>query len=103
MYTISFENVQGEDLVLVDLVSGARTNMTEGAIYTFHAEANESNDYRFQVVSAAKMPTSIDEVEAAKTKKVGVYTLTGQYLGNASIFNALPAGVYVVDGVKKVK
>lgn len=103
MYTISFENVEGEDLVLVDLVNGARTNMAEGAIYTFHAGANETNDYRFQVVAAAKMPTSIENTEAQSTKKAGVYTLTGQYLGNASIFNALPAGVYVVDGVKKVK
>lgn len=104
MYTISFENVEGEDLVLVDLVNGTRTNIEEGAIYTFFAEANEANDYRFQVVAAAKMPTSIDNTEVdANVKKAGVYTLTGQYLGNASIFNALPAGVYVVDGVKKVK
>ncbi|MBO4690032.1 MAG: hypothetical protein J5621_04080, partial [Paludibacteraceae bacterium] len=73
LYTISFENVQGEDLVLVDLVNGARTNMTEGAIYTFHAEANETNDYRFQVVAAAKMPTSIENTEAQSTKKAGVY------------------------------
>jgi hypothetical protein len=78
--------------------------MTEGAIYTFYAEANEVNDYRFQVVAAAKMPTSIENTEVgANAKKAGVYTLTGQYMGNASIFNALPAGVYVVDGVKKVK
>ena len=104
MYTISFENVRGENLVLVDLVNGNRTNITEGAIYTFRADANESNDYRFQIVTPAKTPTSIDNTDAAaNNKKAGVYTLTGQYLGNASVFNALPAGVYVVDGVKKVK
>ena len=104
MYTISFENVQGEDLILVDLVNGARTNIEEGAVYTFHAEANETNDYRFQIIVPAKLPTGIDQAEAdASAKKAGVYTLTGLYLGNASIFNALPAGVYVVDGVKKVK
>ena len=102
MYTISFENVEGEDLVLVDLVNGTRTNMTEGAVYTFNAEANESNDYRFEIVGAAKMPTAIENTEVKANAK-GVYTLTGQYLGNVSIFNALPAGVYVVDGMKKVK
>lgn len=104
IYTVSFENVSGENLVLVDLINGARTNITEGAIYTFRAEANESNDYRFQIVTPAKTPTSIDNTDAdARAKKAGVYTLTGQYLGNASIFSTLPAGVYVVDGVKKVK
>ena len=102
MYTISFENVQGEELVLIDLVNGNRTSMTEGAIYTFHAEANESNDYRFQVVAAAKMPTAIENAEAVKSAK-GIYTITGQYMGEMNVWNSLPAGVYVVNGEKLVK
>jgi hypothetical protein len=102
MYTISFENVQGEDLVLVDLANGARTNIEEGAIYTFHAEANESNDYRFEIVGRANMPTAIDNTEAVKSAK-GIYTLTGQYMGEMNVWNSLPAGVYVVNGEKRVK
>ena len=102
MYTISFENVEGEDLVLVDLANGARTNIEEGAIYTFHAEANESNDYRFEIVGRANMPTAIDNTEAVKSAK-GVYTITGQYVGEMNVWNTLPAGVYVVNGEKRVK
>jgi hypothetical protein len=102
MYTISFEDVQGEDLVLVDLVNGNRTNITEGAIYTFYADANESNDYRFEIVAAAKVPTAIENTEVVKSAK-GIYTITGQYVGEMNVWNALPAGVYVVNGEKKVK
>jgi len=102
MYTISFENVEGESLVLIDLANGARTNIEEGAIYTFHAEANESNDYRFEIVGRQNMPTAIDNTEAVKSAK-GVYTITGQYVGEMNVWNTLPAGVYVVNGEKRVK
>ena len=102
MYTISFENVEGEDLVLVDLANGTRTNIEEGEIYTFHAEANESNDYRFEIVGRANMPTAIDNTEAVKSVK-GVYTITGQYVGEMNVWNTLSAGVYVVNGEKRVK
>ena len=100
-YTISFEDVQGEELVLIDLANGARTNITEGAIYTFRAEANESNDYRFEIV-ARKAATAIENTEAVKSVK-GVYTITGQYVGEMNVWNTLPAGVYVVNGEKRVK
>ena len=102
MYTISFENVEGESLVLIDLANGARTNIEEGAIYTFHAEANESNDYRFQIINTNGIMTGIENAEAVKSAK-GVYTITGQYVGEMNVWNTLPAGVYVVNGEKRVK
>ena len=102
-YTINFSNIKGEEMVLVDLVSGAKSVMTEGGSYSFYLAAGESNDYRFQVIGRANMPTDVETVENAAGNGNGVYTITGQYMGNMSIWNTLPAGVYVVDGVKRVK
>ena len=44
--------------------------------------------------------TSIDNT-TDNAKANGIYTLLGQYVGED--FNALPAGVYIVNGVKVVK
>ena len=46
------------------------------------------------------MPTALENAEVKANVK-GVYTLMGQYLGEK--IDKLPAGVYVVDGVKVVK
>ena len=100
-YTISFENIRGEQFAIRDLVNGQVINMTEGATYEFYAA--ESNDYRFQIVRRANMPTDVETVENAAVNGNGVYSITGQYMGNMSIWNTLPAGVYVVDGVKRIK
>ena len=100
LYTLSFSDVMGNDLVLVDLANGAQVNIEEGATYTFAASANETNDARFQIVEARKMPTDVETIEAAKAQK-GIYSLVGAYLGED--FDVLPAGIYVVNGVKVVK
>ena len=99
-YTIEFANVQGEELTLIDHETGARVAMVEGATYEF--TANGTNDYRFEIVGRANMPTAIDNTEAVKSAK-GVYTITGQYVGEMNVWNTLPAGVYVVNGEKRVK
>ena len=101
-YTLNFSDINGEELVLVDLVNGSKTVMTEGASYQFFLAEGEANDYRFQIVGRQNMPTALENVENAANGN-GIYSLTGQYMGNMSIWNTLPAGVYVVDGVKRVK
>ena len=101
-YTIEFANVQGEELTLIDYETGARVAMVEGTTYEFNADANTVNDYRFEIVGRANMPTAIDNTEAVKSAK-GVYTITGQYVGEMNVWNTLPAGVYVVNGEKRVK
>ena len=101
-YTIEFTDVQGEELTLIDHETGAQVAMVEGNTYAFTAAANATNDYRFEVVGAAKMPTAIENAEAVKNAK-GIYTITGQYLGEMNVWNSLPAGVYVVNGEKRVK
>ncbi len=100
IYTLTFTDIMGNDLVLVDLANGAQVNIEEGATYTFAASANETNDARFQIVEARKMPTDVETIEAAKAQK-GIYSLVGAYLGED--FDVLPAGIYVVNGVKVVK
>lgn len=100
VYTMTFNNVQGNALTLVDLANGAQVNIEEGATYTFAASANETNDARFQIVEARKMPTDVETIESAKAQK-GIYSLVGAYLGED--FDVLPAGIYVVNGVKVVK
>lgn len=99
-YTIEFAKVQGEELALVDHATGARVAIVEGATYEFTAEGID--DYRFEIVKPAKMPTAIDNTNAVKSVK-GIYTITGQYMGEMNVWSTLPAGVYVVNGEKLVK
>ncbi len=101
-FTISFANVEGREFTLVDHETGARVEIAEGNTYEFNADANTVNDYRFEIVGRANMPTAIDNTEAVKSVK-GVYTITGQYVGEMNVWNTLPAGVYVVNGEKRVK
>lgn len=98
-YTLSIEN-GNEDYMLRDNVTGMTVAMEEGAEYTFTQAANTTAQARFEVVAIAKMPTAIENVEEA-VKATGIYTITGQYMGRD--FTKLPAGVYVVNGVKIVK
>ena len=103
-YTLSFDELQGENLVLVDLATGARMAMVEGAEYQFNADANEANDYRFEVVTIANMPTEIETIENGINSNIGaVYTVLGQYVGTMADWQNLPNGIYVVDGEKRVK
>jgi hypothetical protein len=101
-FTISFANVEGRELTLIDHETGARVAMVEGATYEFTAGENTINDYRFEIVGRQNMPTAIDNTEAVKSAK-GIYTITGQYVGEMNVWNTLPAGVYVVNGEKRVK
>ena len=101
-FTISFANVEGREFTLVDHATGARVEIAEGNTYEFTADANSANDYRFEIVGRQNMPTAIDNTEAVKSVK-GVYTITGQYVGEMNVWNTLPAGVYVVNGEKRVK
>ena len=81
-------------------MTGAQIAMNEGSSYEFEMAANTVNNHRFEIVGAAKMPTAIENT-AVKANAKGVYTLMGQYVGEN--INKLPAGVYVVNGVKIVK
>lgn len=99
-YTISFKTVEGNEYVLRDNVTGAEVAIFAGNTYEFAAQPNSVIEGRFEIVKAAKMPTAIENTEVKANVK-GIYTLTGQYLGED--FSVLPAGVYVVNGVKIVK
>lgn len=98
-YTMTFGKTMG-DFVLVDRANNNQVAIVEGGIYTFAAQPNATAEARFAIVPVAKMPTAIENTEVKANVK-GIYTLTGQYMGED--FNVLPAGVYVVDGVKIVK
>jgi hypothetical protein len=100
-YSMSFENVAGENLTLIDLATGKEIAMTEGNVYEFTVAANTVNDYRFQIVGRAAVATDVETVSAANNG--AVYTIMGQYVGQIGEWNNLPAGIYVVDGVKRVK
>jgi len=99
-YTLNFADVEGTEFTLRDIVTGQTVTMAEGAEYTFMQEANTTNAARFEIIAVAKMPTAIENAESA-AKANGIYTVAGQYVG--SDFTKLPAGVYVVNGVKIVK
>ena len=101
-FTISFAKAEGREFDLIDLETGARFAVSEGETYSFSAAANTANDYRFKLVAPAKMPTAIENTEVKANAK-GIFTLTGQFLGEMNVWNTLPAGVYVVNGAKRVK
>jgi len=99
-YTMSFKNVEGEAYAIRDNVTGKVIAIEEGTTYEFAAQPNSTIEGRFEIVPASKVATAIENTEVKANVK-GIYTITGQYLGEN--FDILPAGVYVVDGVKIVK
>lgn len=101
-FTISFTNVEGREFEFVDLEANKAVKVAEGNTYTFTAASNTTADYRFKLVGIKKVPTAVDNIDAAKNQ-TGIYTLLGQYVGELNHWNSLPAGVYVVNGEKRVK
>ena len=99
-YTMEFAKVNGEELTLIDHETNINVAIVEGGVYEF--TANGTNDYRFEIVKSANAPTAIENTEVKATAK-GVYTITGQYVGEMNAWSTLPAGVYVVNGEKRVK
>ena len=100
-YTLIFDAVLGETNYAVrDNVTGATIAMNQGGTYTFTAQPNSTVAGRFTFVPVQNMPTDVETVEANSNVR-GIFTITGQYVGED--FESLPAGVYVVDGVKIVK
>ena len=99
-YTMTFKNLFGNEYAIRDNATGKVINMEEGASYEFSAQPNSTVEGRFEIVNVNKAPTAIENTEVKANVK-GIYTLMGQYVGED--FNTLPAGVYVVDGVKIVK
>jgi len=100
IYTLSFSNVNGAEYAIRDNVTNQVIAIEEGASYEFAAQPNSVIENRFEIIPIAKVPTAIENAGVMVNKK-GIYTITGQYLGED--FEALPAGVYVVNGVKIVK
>ena len=99
-YTMSFLVAEGEQYAIRDNATGKVIAIEEGATYEFAAQPNSTVEGRFEIVSVAKVPTAIENAEVKANVK-GIYTITGQYVGED--FEAVPAGVYVVNGVKIVK
>jgi hypothetical protein len=99
-YTMSFKNVDSNEYAIRDNVTNQVIAIEEGATYEFAAQPNSTIEGRFEIVSRADAPTAIENTEVKANVK-GIYTIMGQYLGED--FDILPAGVYVVDGVKIVK
>lgn len=102
VFTINFTNVEGREFEFVDLEANKSVVVAEGSTYTFTAAPNTVADYRFKLVSSRKVPTAIDNVNTEKNVS-GIYTMMGQYVGELNLWNTLPAGVYVVNGEKRVK
>ena len=101
-FTISFANVEGREFEFVDLQTNAVVKVQEGSTYTFEVADNTTSDYRFKLIGIKKVPTAIDNLGSEKNVS-GIYTIMGQYVGEMNIWNTLPAGIYVVNGEKRVK
>ena len=101
-YTISFDWLKGETIYLKDKKENKYIAMTETATYEFTADANTTIDNRFEIVGKSDVPTMIEVVES-NAVATGIYTIMGQYVGETSMWNTLPTGMYIVDGQKRVK
>ena len=99
-FTMTVSMVDGMNYAIRDMLTGTEIEMAEGATYMFSVPANASVEGRFMIVPVANMPTAIDNIEATAAVK-GIYTVTGQFVGND--YHSLPNGIYVVDGKKIVK
>ena len=99
-FTMTISHVNGMNYAIRDNFTGTEIEMVEGATYMFSTAANANIEGRFEIVPVAKMPTAIENIEATAAAK-GIYTITGQFVGND--YHSLPNGVYVVDGKKIVK
>ena len=99
-YTLSFKSVEGAEYAIRDNVTGSVIAIEEGAAYEFAAQPNSVVEGRFEIVKVSKVATDIENTEVKANVK-GIYSITGMYMGEN--FDVLPAGVYVVNGVKIVK
>lgn len=101
-YTLTFAEVRGEEYALRDNMTGKTIAIVEGATYNFSAQPNEVAENRFEIVNRDAVTTDINTIVGDNASKA-VYTVLGQYVGETADWNNLPAGIYVVDGVKVVK
>ena len=99
-FTMTFSNVRNMNYAIRDNLTGTETEIVEGGIYMFSVPDYATVDGRFEIVPIAQMPTTIENVEEKAAVK-GIYTITGQFVGNN--YHELPNGIYVVDGKKIVK
>lgn len=100
-YTMTFGKVNG-DYALRDNMTGKTIAIVEGATYNFSAQPNEVAENRFEIVNRDAVTTDINTIVGDNASKA-VYTVLGQYVGETADWNNMPAGIYVVDGVKVVK
>ena len=101
-YTLSFAFVSGKRFAIKDNLTGDVTEISESNTYSFTAQPDATLTDRFEIVDIETVVTAVENVES-KSSARGIYTVLGQYVGENSMWNTLPAGVYVVDGVKLVK
>lgn len=87
-FTMSFSDVRGEKMALVDNMTGDVIEMAEGVTYNFIANANEVSE-RFTVVAAAQAPTALKKAEASA--KAAKFINNGQVIlqNNGRLFNVL--------------
>lgn len=101
-YAIRFSNINGAEMVLTDMETGATIVMAEGQTYEFEAGANTTNDYRFRITKRQNVTTGVENA-VINAQETGIYSITGQYLGEVSQWNNMPSGMYIVNGEKKIK
>lgn len=98
-YTLSFTYTTGEPLCIKDMETNLIVAMTEGNTYRFSSPANAT--VRRFVITRKDVPSHMENVTIDGVK--GIYTITGQYLGEDIDWNILPQGVYLIDGQKYIK
>lgn len=101
-FIMTFSAVSGDQYAIRDNLTGSLITIAEGNAYAFSTNANSTDENRFEIVALHRAPTDVENINSNAAVK-GIYSVTGQYLGEAQDWFKLPAGVYVMDGQKVVK
>lgn len=101
-YIMTFSAVSGEQYAIRDNFTGSVVTIAEGNTYAFSTNANSTEENRFEIVAIRRAPTDSEKISTNAAAK-GIYSVTGQYVGEAQDWFTLPAGVYVMEGQKVVK
>lgn len=100
-YAMHFSMAEPVEWYMTDLLTNVKVAMTNTTVYQF-ANAASSHKRRFHITTRRGMTTDVSVTDAVLPDS-RVYTVMGQCVGDMSLWDALPHGIYIVDGKKLMK
>ena len=86
---------------MTDLLTNVKVSMSNTTVYQF-SNAASSHRHRFHITTRRGATTDVAQTDAMPSAGI-VYTIMGQCVGDMSVWDVLPHGIYIVDGRKMMK